>query len=192
MPKTPIGGFSSYASPADFLARVDVSVPGLLCRDDDSQASATELLTDPNLATALQDASGIVESTILQAEMYTVADLQALPVGSNSLNLLKRIICGLALGFLRQRRGIMEQVDYPIYTQAVAYLDALQEGTKIFAFAETADAGVVDVSSMTDIDWYSLPLTTNQGRYWGTRSNRRYNQLGFGGGSQGNGGCKAW
>lgn len=170
-----------YASPADFISRVDVAIPGLLTRDDQSVASAEELLTDPVLNDALLDASGVLESVCLMAERYSPDDLKALTGGS--LGLLKRIVCGLAIQFLRERRGIMEPVQYPMAQQALKWLDALMEGSAIFSFLETEKAGLPLTVRMQAFDFYQgLPtLITNNPRYWGIRQNRRgFNMPGYG------------
>lgn len=171
--KTSASGSEPYASPADYLARVDVGLTGDLVRDDGTRASPAQLLTDPNLAAALADASGMVEAEALASGRYTAADLQAL--AGNSEALLKRIVCGLAVQCLRWRRGIAESSEYPLYAEALKWLEALHEGRAIFAFSETINAGLPVTERMQPFDYlYNLPtLVTNNSRYWGLRANRR-------------------
>lgn len=175
MAKTPTSGASAYATPADFLARTDAGLLGDFVRDDGAQDSATQLLADTNLATALVDASGLVEAYCEAGGRYTVDDLQALT--GNGLGLLKRIVCGLAIQFLRNRRGAIEPGQYPQYDFALRMLELLSEGAAIFPFAETAAAGLPDTEVMEPSDyWQGLPtLMTNRTRAWGFRQNRRFN-----------------
>ncbi len=176
MAKTPIGPLVAYATPNDFIDRVDVNVIGQLVRDDQSEASATDLQTDTPTSKALMSATGYFLALALQAEMYDDDDFQALLAhGGPSAEMLKDIICGLAIQRLRWRRVIMEPTTHPLYQAAVAWCEAMQEGTSIFAFAETAAAGLPDVEAYTPQDFYfGLPtLSTNNSRYWGIRSNRR-------------------
>src|SRR5438270_3796199 len=131
MAQTSISSLTSYATPDDFIKRVDIKIPGLLCRDDQTEATEEALLTDPVLQVCLEDASGAVEAECLIAGRYKPVDLQALT--GVSLGLLKRIVCGIAVQYLRWRRGIMEQTTYPMYTEAMKWLEALSSGNAIFA-----------------------------------------------------------
>jgi len=177
--KTCISSPTPYASPADYLARVDVRLTGDLARDDGTEASPAELLTDPNLAAALADASGIVEACVLTSQRYSVADLGVLT--GNSLAFLKRIICGLAVQCMRWRRGYMEESSYPLYKEAARWLDELHDGREIFAFAETARAGLPDWQAVTPSDlWRYRPTSVTSNPNWGIRPNRRAFPAGFG------------
>lgn len=172
MAKTSNSAATPYATPNDMLARMDLRLVGDLVRDDGTQATASDLQTDVNLATALAGASGQVESACLAGEFYSVADLQALT--GASLAMLKDIVCWLAYGRLRRRRGVSEASDDPAYAEAKKLIDDLHDGKRIFAFAETEAAGLPKVSRMTQSDWQQgLPsLLTNNERVWGVRSNR--------------------
>lgn len=181
MAKTPVSGMAPYAAPADYLLAVDVRHSGDLARDDGTQATPAELLTDPRLAFALARASGMVEAAVMVSGRYTVADLQAL--AGNSLALLKHITCGLTVQVMRQVRAMNEESDLPIYKDAVALLAALHEGKNIFAFSETVEAGLPATRQLQP-DWYfrRLPtLTSNWTRSFGLRANRRGPGAGGGG-----------
>lgn len=164
---------TSYATPDDFILRVDVEIPGLLCRDDQTVATPAALLADPVLQACLEDASGVVEAQCLIAGRYTPADLQGLTGVSQKF--LKRIVCGLTIQYLRWRRGIMEPSTYPMYQEAMKWLDALSDGEAIFALTQVERAGLPHTEAITATDHYILTptLLTNNTRQWGVRSNQR-------------------
>lgn len=175
MPKTCISSDTPYASAADFEQIIDVNLLGDLVNDDGTEATLTQLASSGALDMALARASGLVEAFALAGQMYTAADLQALT--GNAQALLKGIVCGLAIQYLRGRRGAMEPGRYPQYDEAMKFLEMLASGTTIFAFAETAAAGLPDTEVMEPQDYtQGLPtLLTNQTRQWGMRQNRRQN-----------------
>lgn len=140
MSKTSNSASTPYATPADYVNRIDWTITGDLVRTDGGQSTIEELQSDPRLAAALADASGLLESACLAGQFYTVADLQSLT--GNSLSFLKRIVCGLAINYVRQLRGIAEESDAPQYKEAKAFLEQLRSGERIFAFAETEAAGL--------------------------------------------------
>jgi hypothetical protein len=170
----------SYASPLDFITRVDVEIPGLLCRDDQTVATPAALLTDPVLQTCLEDASGAVEAQCLIARRYTPDDLQALTGVSRQF--LKRIVCGLTIQYLRWRRGMMEPSTYPMYLESMKWLEALSDGEAIFALVQVEKAGLPHSEAITASDLQILTPTrlTNNPRQWGIRVNQR----GWGGRNQ--------
>ncbi len=188
MPQTPVTSATPYASPSDFINRVDVNFLGLMVRDDDTQATPTDLLSDPKLLVALLGSSGMVEAACLRAERYSAIDLNTLiTVGGASAELLKDIVCGLAIQRLRWRRGLMEAMTYPLAQQAVMWLQALSDGEMIFSFAETVQAGLPATSRDTAQNmFYDTPtLLTNNVRMWGIRANRRCGPYGYFGGGYG-------
>lgn len=70
---------------------------------------------------------------------YNPADLQAL-VG-NGRALLVGLVCDLAYGYLRQRRGLPDPHG-EAYGIALKTLDELSEGKKIFPFEQVEQAGL--------------------------------------------------
>src|SRR4051812_17481802 len=166
---------TSYASPEDFVLRVDVLIPGLLCRDDQTEATEAALMTDPVLQASLDDASGAVEAMCLIAGRYSPADLQSLTGVSQSF--LKRIVCGITIQYLRWRRGIMEPSTYPMYMEAMKWLDKLSDGEAIFALTDVQKAGLPHTERITPADLHSKTPTrvTNNSRSWGVRSNQNGN-----------------
>jgi hypothetical protein len=184
-PKTFNGALTPYATPAVFLEMADVRLLGDLVRDDGTEATPTQLLTDPNLAIALSRASGLIESAALQGERYTIDDLQSFPDGSNAQALLQGMVCGLAIQYVRRRRGY-EEPDYAMYKDSREQLELLRDGHYIFPFVEVEEAGLVQTMRMFPSSFYQgMPtLLTNNYRSWGFRANRGGN-FGWGNGGLG-------
>src|SRR3954469_18477888 len=162
---------TAYATPDDFILRVDVEIPGLLCRDDQTLATPEALLTDPVLMACLEDASGAVEAECLIAGRYKPEDLHALTGVTRTF--LRRIVCGLAIKYLRWRRGIMEPTTYPMYIESMKWLEALSDGAAIFALTDTQRAGLPHSEPVTACDLQRLTPTrlTLNSRSWGQRAN---------------------
>lgn len=139
MPMTPSGGTSSYATVADFKKRYDIRAIGQLVKDDNTVADGSSLDLDSIVEFELQSASGLVESACQVGSRYNPEDLQAL--AGNSRAFLASIVCDLAYGSLRQRRGYPEEYT-PAYKEALRQLQLLQSGESIFPFRETEDAGL--------------------------------------------------
>ena len=92
----------------------------------------------------------------------------------NSLNLLKRLTCELAIGYLyenRLRRG--EEPPPAPYLRGLETLNRLRRGEWVFGFQEVGDAGVVRhrVEGAADVEARNM-VTFQAGRYFGRRSNR--------------------
>lgn len=174
MPLTPNSGLVPYCTPAQYIAREDVRQTGDLVRDDGTQATPSELLTDPNLFVALQDASGEVEAACFVGNRYTAADLQALAAqGGNSGAFLARIVSGLAYGLVHDRRGMVVTVNPQSVPNARAQLDSLRSGAAIFAFAESEAAGLAYSRFRTRLELDNAGLLTRSsagrrflGRSW--------------------------
>lgn len=146
----------SFATPAEFLERYDARIFGDVVRDNDEQATPAELLTDPNLQAALNDASGLIESACLVGERYTPTDLEALT--GNSLYHLKRICCDVAMALLLQRRPSSDpDKDTERLEIAEKHLDKLRDGERVFYRGDNVDqAGVPDTTGPTTVDLENL------------------------------------
>lgn len=139
MPMTPSEGMAPYATPADFKLLYDVRPLGMLANDTNAAVDASGLSTDAVIAMMLARASGEVESACMVGSRYNPEDLQALT--GNGRALLVGLVCDLAYGFLRQRRGIAEPHG-EAFEIAKKTLDELSEGKKIFPFSESEQAGL--------------------------------------------------
>lgn len=147
---------SSFATPAEFLQRYDARIFGDVVRDDGNQATAEELLDDPNLQAALDDASGDIESACLVGERYLPADLAALT--GHSLFHLKRICCDIAVAFLLRRRPSDDpDRDTARLELAEKHLERLRTGEMVFYRGDGADqGGTPDTTGPTTVQLQEL------------------------------------
>lgn len=139
MPMTPSEGMAPYATPADFRAMYDVRALGMLVDDTNVAVDESGLAADDVIAAMLARASGDVESACMVGSRYNPEDLAMLQ--GNGRALLVGIVCDLAYGYLRQRRGLPDQHG-PAYEQARLALSDLEEGKRIFPFAQSEQAGL--------------------------------------------------
>jgi phage gp36-like protein len=133
----------SYAQPADMMARYDVRRLGDLVRDDTTRADPSSLLSDTVLQTALDDAAGEIDASVLAGQKYLPADLAGLT--GTDLALLKRLNCDLAYGFLVMRRGYSAadaQAQAPGFARAQELLQLLRDGNKVFGVLANRQAGL--------------------------------------------------
>lgn len=174
--KTVLSAGTSYLTPLEFLKRVDVGTVGDLCTDTKVRLTQTQLLSDPNLQAALDDAAGDVEAACMVGGKYTPADLAALMAKpSVGRSTLFRIITAIAKVYLVERRpGTSVPEDFLRgLERAQTILAAISKGTEIFPFQETADAGRIDLQKATpaDVTLRFGPVVQAE-RYFGTRSDR--------------------
>lgn len=164
---------AAYATPAQLLARYDARRIGDLVADPapgstTSRVSPTALLTDVNLAAALGDAAGMIDSAILKGGRYTpqdLADLAALSSGAdNSYQLLIRVNCDLAYGLLIRRRGLKVEDSAPGYLEALQTLQRLSDGDLVFNLSAVIAAGRMTTHQL---DLQIGLLSANVRRYFG-------------------------
>jgi phage gp36-like protein len=139
MPMTPSEGMAPYATPDDFRKFYDARALGMLADDTNAAVDPGGLSGDAVIAMMLARASGDVESACMVGSRYEPADLQAL--AGNGRALLVGLVCDLAYGYLRQRRGLPDPHG-EAYGIALKTLDELSEGKKIFPFAQSEQAGL--------------------------------------------------
>ncbi len=84
-------------------------------------------------------ASGYLEAAAIAGKRYVTADLAALD--GNSREYLKGIICDLVIWILLGRRPSRDGQMPKQVELALAAIEQLRGGERIFAFDETADAG---------------------------------------------------
>ena len=153
----------SYSSPSDLILRFDPRDLGDLCGDDGVQVSRIDLLTDPNLQAALDDASGAIDAALLAGGRYSAADLAAL--SGNSQALLKRICCELALAYLWARRPLYRAEDRQAATEtAEKSLERLRKGENVFNVAENIDASTPTIDGPTSVTYDNLNLIRDRTR----------------------------
>lgn len=131
---------------AEFLKRVDPLAIGKLASDVQGlPVTPANLLTDPNVAAALLDASGVFESAVARGGRYSMLDLQTILANPTTIacGTMWRIISDVSWALLFERRP---NKDVPIpasMTRSLQWLDDLSDGKKIFAFIQSEDAGAI-------------------------------------------------
>lgn len=141
---------TSYATPAEMTSRYDVRQLGDLVRDDGERATPAELLTDANLQTALDDASGEIDAALMQAQRYTPTELASLT--GNSRAYLVRLTCMLAFAYLWNRRQwgtVYDDARDEANDKARRQLERLRKGEHVFDLEPQKDAGLPTVSTPT-------------------------------------------
>lgn len=171
MAKTSASSATAYLPASEFLKRVDVRIVAQLCSDDRTPVNTsgnppvvdvTGLATNVNLLACINDACGDLEAAAFIGEMYKAEDLQALT--GMSLAKLYRILTDLTFCYLMERRPELQVTKPETFDRSVAWLDLLAQGKRIFAFTETAAAGLMEIQheSTADVD-------NRQGITWITR-----------------------
>jgi phage gp36-like protein len=122
----------------------DQVMVGTLAVDEGMTPLTVDQITDevnpnPTIAQALLTASGQVESWCLRGERYAPTDLAALTGASQAM--LIELVADLAFYRLGKRRWKDPVKECPGYKEAMETLKALGEGTAIFSFQESAEAG---------------------------------------------------
>ena len=154
---------ATYAAGADLLERKRADTVNDLVGDDGVRLSREDLLTDTTLVTALSDASGAIDGALLAGGRYSTGDLEGLT--GNSLSLLKRTCCDIAMAFLLDRNPQVNVDEGERYQElANRYLERLRTGENIFNLAEAARAGMPTIDGPTAIDYDRLQLLPERTR----------------------------
>lgn len=163
----------AYATAAQLMKRYDVRILGQLVSDNGVQVGKSDLGANENLLTALADASGEIDASVLQASRYTVAQLAALT--GNSANYLIRLTCTIAYGLLWERRSTLLELDEDAgdtaQKRARQALEQLRKGQQIFDIEEVKQAGLPAIStpSITRIQSLNLAVDQARGHYYPNR-----------------------
>lgn len=174
---TPVSSATSYATPGQFLVAYDVRQIGDLIGDADARVDATAILTDPNVAAALNAASGEIESACLVGEKYNPTNLNAL-TGMSAAR-LQKLCADLAFWNLLVRRYPTAQAT-ETYKAAQETLQKLRYGELVFGLQENMDAGKPNSTFVSQNTICQLGLnTTIARRMFGVRGNVR--RIGGGG-----------
>lgn len=149
---------TSYAAPADMLARFDWEPIGDLLGQHGEQFSANDLLTNTRLLTFLADASGDIESALMVGNRYTIAQLQALT--GNSQNLLIRTTCEIALAYCYEFKANLteQQLEVLKHWQEIkrGHLERLANGENVFNIPVTLTAQTPSVQGLTVVGYQQL------------------------------------
>lgn len=115
----------------------------------------------------ITDAEELVMGAACVAARYSQADL--LTYGGN---LLARIVCGLTIGLVVQRRGraVADDKEYSQpYTEALDYLEQLRRGERIFfAVPNVPEAGLLSTAPLIPVPGAGVPtLAESAARFFG-------------------------
>jgi hypothetical protein len=168
-----------YLTVAEFLKRCDVRTVGDLCSDTGARITAAALATDPNLAAAVFDASGIFEAAATMGQRYQPVDLQALiasPCAGQAL--IYRLLSDYTTVLLWERRPDLGKTpERLLWTEE--FLQKLSAGDRVLPFLETQKAGLLAADQESPIDVINRNLTTNEAyRLYGPRNNKSWQQPG--------------
>lgn len=168
MPQTPDTASSPYCTAADLLVYHDWQQVAMLVRDgDDALPDKTATAASAIVAAVLLAASGELESACLIGQRYTPADLAALTGASAARR--SKLVADLAFWRLAQRKQPMSANPdaVPGAKEALAELDRLRNGERIFSFTESAEAGLPTVSDPA-VTSLANPIVAESARYFGT------------------------
>lgn len=161
----------AHATVSDLLMRYDSRRIADLVLDTDQRATDAELAGNSTaglvVQTALSDASGMINSSILAGGRYKLEDLLAMTTDSKGY--LKRLCCDLAYGLLISRRGY-GGADLDAMTsrskESEAILELLRTGERIFEIEKNEQASTPQQAQVSrTINLFSNELD----RYFGMR-----------------------
>lgn len=154
----------AYATPADLAARFDENTIKDLASDTGEPVA--DITNDQKVLAALADASGRIDGALTVARMYTAADLEGLT--GNSLALLKRIVCSLAMAYMIERRPEKYANEGPSAAkkEAEEYIDRLRKGERLFDVEVVRDAGLPEIDGPSAIDYRRLNLLPDRTRHF--------------------------
>lgn len=152
----------SYATPADLVARKDQRTLADLASD--TGTPSTDVLTDPVIQAALDDASGKVESALMNGQLYSLDDIAGFT--GNSLALLKRITCEVAMAYLLARRPGYDEDGYKKALDAAdEWLNQIRKGERVFGDATSQlAASVPSIDGPTALKYEYLNLIPDRTR----------------------------
>ena len=177
MPQTPAGVAEPYLDAAGLFRFVAPEVAADSLRPaPDAPRPTRRAMEDPAsvpgaiLKDVLLAASGELESACRVGKRYSPADLSAL-TGSGLLH-RNRVLAGLAAWRLQQRLkpGTADPRLVPGALEALAELDRLRDGDRVWGFEEAAAAGLPQVAPRPEPSRVSPPTPiTAAGRFFGKR-----------------------
>lgn len=161
---------ASYADPYDMVKRYDERHLGDLVSDSGSRIGKAEVLSHPNLQAALDDAAGMIESALFQAQRYTQDDLDKLT--GNSRQLLVRLNCVLAISLLWQRRPWSDDDRREdAIEKATKQLEDLRRGVTVLNVEAAKQAGLpaIRTPTISRINRLNLVVDRASAGYYPTR-----------------------
>jgi hypothetical protein len=129
-------------------------------------------LSDPNLQAALDDGTGLIYAALFVAYKYTRQDIANLPV--ESLNLLKRINCDLAIVYLCQRRGYDYSDKFPMVELSLETIQQLRNGERVLDLAAQEKAGLTASTHVTSCQQRRDGLVITEYRFFPLKGRTPY------------------
>ncbi len=158
-----------YATPGQMLARHDSRIIGQLLNDDGTVVSEADAENHPLLIEALEDASGQIRSAAFVGKKYSAQNMEDLSRDNDPF--LVRMTCGLALGFLYDRRQSTDALP-EVVIKYEQWLATLRLGERIFPIEENKAAGNVTNGYITDKVRTNLALVGDKNRFFPSRESR--------------------
>lgn len=136
----------AYATGEDLIDRYDVDLVGDLASDDRETLDREDVPTHPHVLTALEDASGEVDTALLAGGRYTTDQLAGMT--GTSASYLKAIVCGLAMAALHERRpeAVEEARIERLTKRATEAIRAIRRGDNVFGLQEQIEATRLDLN----------------------------------------------
>lgn len=188
----PNSSLTPYLQPSDVLARADWRPIAQQCNDDPGTSknpnviTYDQLLTNINFLTIINGACGKLESACLRSQIYSVLDLQTLN-GMSQAYMFDILTALIVYGCYTRRSGpAMSETVINNYNSALKALDDLANGTSIFSFGATEQAGLPITYAQTQYDFiFNQNLVTSK---WQRSFGLRNDVLRYGGTFWGGGG----
>lgn len=151
----------AYATTAQLLERYDYRDIADLVSDTGSPVAQGSLATNGNVIAALNDASGEVETALLQGGRYSTDDLAGLT--GNSLFHLVRMTSDVAIALLFARRPLYAFEKYKEARElAEKHLDRLRQGEAVFNLTDMQKSSVPSVDGPTTVEYQNLNLVRDR------------------------------
>lgn len=141
-----------YADGNDLVDRYDARVIADVVRDDNTSVPIADVPSHPRVMSALDDASGEFEISLVAGKRYSIKDLEGL--SGNNLAMRKRIVCDIAMSYLLQRRASRKPEDAGAAAKlAERHLKRLRDGDVVFSLEPQEDAGLPTMPEMSLLDY---------------------------------------
>jgi phage gp36-like protein len=144
---------AALATASDMIARYSAEQLGDLCGGVGQRVAEVDLASNSKMTAALSTATGYAKATLLRAEHYSEADLDALT--GESLDFLKDIVCRFAHWFLWRRKKYLGDKDparQEAYEDFKEALQMLKDGAWVLNVTANKEAGRGQVDTATRVD----------------------------------------
>lgn len=148
----------TYSTPEEFLQRYDARLIGDLVRDDGVQEPPGSLPANAVLLAVLADASAAVDAAVFVGNRHTPAQMAAL--STTAASFVRRLVCDLALIYLKRRRGRFDQErDAALLQEVNATLQSLRDGQDLLLLNQQSQAAA---STIELVRPELIPVTARQ------------------------------